>query len=264
MQLDPHPPSFLGQLMRRPPPLWYVTNGDVTVGPVTTNLLVRGVLHERIPDDCMVRERAWSSFRELDRIREVAALKAALARNEAIEIERSKWQEPKPRPAHPELASFLEEMDDREAMFDRLLAESMKAAGALVGAVHRRMPPYTGFVTTSVAGPGMKNRADRAFAADEPTFLYAGEGRALCEATGSSRSSELVSERLGDLPACAGVVLLPIHCAGRLYATLELGRPDHPFRHADFKKVVELASLVVDRIETIRNPLVRADVSLAS
>lgn len=260
MQLDPTPPSYLSQLMRRPPPLWYVTNGDVTVGPVTTNLLVRGVLHERIPDDCMVRERSWSSFRGLDRIREVAALRAALARNEAIEIERSKWQEPVAQPArHPEFSTFLEQTDDREAMFDRFLADSMKASGALVGAVHRRMPPYAGFVTTSVAGPGMKNRADRAFAADEPTFAHAAEGRALCEATGASRSSDLVGERLGYLPACAGVALLPILCSGRLYAVLELGRPDHPIRHADFKKVAELGALVSDRIETVRNALVRAD-----
>lgn len=255
MQLDHSTPPLLSNLMRRPPPLWYVTNGETTVGPVTTNLLVRGVLHERIPDDCMVRERAWSSYCDLGRIREIAALKAALARRETIQLERNRWQEPAERPApFPEFSSFLDGTSDRNAMFEGFLAESMRASGALVGAVHRRMPPYSGFVTASAAGPGMKRREDRAYAADEPTFLHAAEGRALCEATGKSRSSELVSERLGGLPASAGVALLPVLCAGRLYAVLELGRPDHPFRHADFKKVGELTGLLTSRIETVRNP----------
>ena len=58
----------------RPPPLWFVTNGEITVGPVRTDLLQRGVFHGRIPEDCFVRELTWRTWRRLDQIREVRAV----------------------------------------------------------------------------------------------------------------------------------------------------------------------------------------------
>jgi hypothetical protein len=33
----------------QPPPLWFVTNGDATVGPVNTSLLLRGVERAAYP-----------------------------------------------------------------------------------------------------------------------------------------------------------------------------------------------------------------------
>ena len=49
-----------------PPPLWFVTNGENTIGPVSTNLLLRGIAADRVPNDCMVRERTWRDWRTLD------------------------------------------------------------------------------------------------------------------------------------------------------------------------------------------------------
>ena len=40
MQLQEIPKSVF---RLEPPPLWYVTNGELTVGPVVTGLLMRGV-----------------------------------------------------------------------------------------------------------------------------------------------------------------------------------------------------------------------------
>src|SRR5262245_38452308 len=57
----------------RPPPLWYVTNGEIKVGPVVTDLLKRGVEHGRVPDYCKVAAYG-GNWRKLKSVREIAAL----------------------------------------------------------------------------------------------------------------------------------------------------------------------------------------------
>ena len=56
------------------PARWYVTNGDTVVGPVGTDLLLRGITSARIPDDCMVMQESWSEWRNLVEIRELSAI----------------------------------------------------------------------------------------------------------------------------------------------------------------------------------------------
>src|SRR4029077_19598143 len=55
-------------------PLWVVSNGSVEIGPVRTELLVRGVRHGRVPHDCHVREARSDEWRSVDQVREVAGL----------------------------------------------------------------------------------------------------------------------------------------------------------------------------------------------
>src|SRR5688572_14062299 len=83
----------------KPPPLWFVSNGDVVVGPVTTNLLLRGVAAEKVPSDCVVRERTWGGWRELASIREIAALRRAQATFGSVEVARTTWKPPTRRNA---------------------------------------------------------------------------------------------------------------------------------------------------------------------
>src|SRR5438105_385389 len=52
--------------------LWYVTNGEAVVGPVATDLLLRGITSARIPNDCMVAQENWGSWRALHQIRELS------------------------------------------------------------------------------------------------------------------------------------------------------------------------------------------------
>src|SRR3954469_23844628 len=61
-------------------PEWLVCNGGVTVGPVRTDLLLRGVIHGRVPSSAWVRQTGWQNWRELGRIREVSALSRVLER----------------------------------------------------------------------------------------------------------------------------------------------------------------------------------------
>jgi len=62
-------------------PEWLVSNGKVTVGPVATDLLLRGVMHGRVPSTSWVRQTGWRSWREVGKIREVSALKRVLDRS---------------------------------------------------------------------------------------------------------------------------------------------------------------------------------------
>jgi hypothetical protein len=247
-------PHIAGSAGKKPPPLWFVTNGDVTVGPVTTNLLVRGVLHERVPKDCLVRERTWTSFRKLERIREIAALRRAQSQYGTVLVEPARWKEPAPTvlPFGGLEGELLRARDPGEVLL-RCLTETMRATGACVGAVHRRRPPHPGFVTTCVSGPGMTRSLGQALAMDDPALALAVRGETLCEAPRPAAASGSVRDRLGALPACDGVAMVPILCGERLYAVIELGRPDHEFRGADFQGLRAIAELAADRLGIVRN-----------
>ena len=47
---------------------WFVTNGVVAVGPVTFDLLTRGVAQGRIPVNSFVRHESWKVWRRLEDI----------------------------------------------------------------------------------------------------------------------------------------------------------------------------------------------------
>jgi hypothetical protein len=239
---------------KKPPPLWFVTNGDVTVGPVTTNLLVRGVLHRRVPSDCLVRERTWRAWRHVERIREIAALRRNQARYGTVVVDRTRWSLAKAgHEAFQKLGRDLARARDPGEVLLLSLTETMKETGACVGAIHRRRPPQVGLVTSSVMGPGMINRLGRVVSVDDPVIAMAARGNWLCEPPRDGGSSGRVRDRLGEFPACSGVAMIPVLCAGRLYAIIELGRPDHGFREADVCRVLTIAELAASRLGIVRN-----------
>ena len=45
---------------------WFVTNGVLAVGPVTFELLLRGVAHGRLGPTSFVRHESWQVWRRLD------------------------------------------------------------------------------------------------------------------------------------------------------------------------------------------------------
>src|SRR5262245_62176932 len=89
-----------------PPPLWYVSNGDLTVGPVPTSLLVRGVEHGRVPDFCDVT--TWEgSWRNVLSVREISALNAKSGPQPPSEEQLLEWTRPKARMDEEELAHTI-------------------------------------------------------------------------------------------------------------------------------------------------------------
>ncbi|HYQ18905.1 MAG TPA: hypothetical protein VEQ58_24180, partial [Polyangiaceae bacterium] len=91
---------------------WFVTNGILAVGPVTFELLLRGVAYGRIGATAFVRHESWQVWRRLD---EMESLSAQLRRktiedlahaSAAVEERaRSTLSQPPPPPSGQELSS---------------------------------------------------------------------------------------------------------------------------------------------------------------
>lgn len=236
-----------------PPPLWFVSNGSNTVGPVSTNLLLRGIAADRVPSDCLVRERRWRSWRALDTVREVAALRRDQARYGHVHVARTRYHRSS---GHDVGVVLLEKKlrfaKDPSDAFLMGLKAALRETGALVGAVHRRARGRRGFVTAIVTGPGMHRRVGRPIYPDDPVLALAESGRSLFGEP-DDLPSLIVQGRLGELPACAGVAMMPVVCAGRLFAIVELGRPDHAFRFGDARRLAKIAAVVAHRFSIVMN-----------
>jgi hypothetical protein len=231
-----------------------VSNGEKTVGPVSTNLLLRGVAADLVPNDCMVRERSWHDWRTLDSVREVAALRRDQSRYGQIHVPRARFHYHGPR-TDVGLALLKKRLHWAKNPTEALsigLCNAMKETGALVGAVHKRHPRTKGLATFVVMGPGMHRQVGRVVRANDPVLALAEAGQSLFGIP-KDPPSMIIQERLGDFPACSGVAMMPIRCAGKLFATIELGRPDHAFRRGDVRRLALIAGVVAERFEIVMN-----------
>ncbi len=211
----------------RPPPLWFVSNGDTTVGPVRTDLLLRGVWFHRIPDDCWVRELTWHSWRSLDEVREVRAVRVARDAGEA-ELPRVGL-----RPSVPRLRRELGLACAASEVLSLAMAESCNVTGADYGAVHRAWnkngPPFT----SCVRGLGMTGRLGEPVGRDDPAMLLARAGGLVVGPPDCGASERAISKRFGNPSDLGGVAMLPITLGQHLIAVIELGRLGHGFRSSD-------------------------------
>src|SRR5262249_36759495 len=117
--------------------LWYVTNGAAVVGPVNTDLLLRGITSRRIPNDCMVIQESWGACRATDQTREPGRITRPFSW--AVEDGLG--------------AGISEEMvaragDAGEALLFAMHA-AVKATRVTAGLVHRVREPFVGLVTSS-------------------------------------------------------------------------------------------------------------------
>lgn len=58
---------------------WYVSTGDGSVGPVSLELLARGIEAGRVPLECFVRNEAWTVWRPLSDVARVTVCDGPLA-----------------------------------------------------------------------------------------------------------------------------------------------------------------------------------------
>lgn len=228
--------SVFSRLRSKPPPLWFVTNGDHTVGPVRTDLLLRGVAHGRIPDDCLVRELRWSHWRRLGEIREIRTLWIAQALGD-------------PEP----VATARRPIVDAE----RWIAPASDPSEVLLFALHAAVT-----LTGATAGLCTRDREGRAVVsyargadsllgieldADDPVLALAHAGHGTIGEPDAGSVESTIFERL-SIAALGGVAMVPLRYQGGLVAVIELGRADHPFRERDAAVLEALARSAVTRI----------------
>ncbi len=215
-------------------PRWLVTNGDTTIGPVHTELLLRGYMGGRIPLNCRVREVSWGSWRPLERIREIGSLNRRLSRDGApLDLR--------------EAARRLPVTQDAGELLTLALQLAALALDANAGLIHRYRDPVTTPVTSAVFGVPAE-RLGEVLSHTDPSYLLALHGKSLCGSPYHGVTERLVAERLQhDAPLCS-VAMAPIIARGRLVALLELGRADHVFRAADAEDLAQFAAMVAWRL----------------
>jgi len=212
-------------------PRWVVSNGATTVGPVSTDLLLRGLEAGRIPPTCWVRDEAWESWRQPHEIREVSVW--------------SKNQVPHDGPtAYDAYVSdyCFEYMPDPLEMVRFCLAAAMAATGATVGLAHRVREPLGLPVTSSVEGADPGDALGQVVMDYDEALAVAREGRIVLSSPTASPAARAIARRLyAHTLALSGVAMFPILTGGGVYALIELGRIDHPFRASDTKLLTRIA-----------------------
>jgi len=226
--------SLASGLRADPSPRWLVTNGITTVGPVHTELLLRGYLGGRIPEHCQVREMRWGSWRPLDGIREIGTLKRRLARDGAPLGLR-------------EASRALPRTSDVGELLSAALQLAALALDANAGLLHRYRSPLALPVTSAVVGVPVERLGD-VLAETDPSYQLALRGKSFCGSPRHGVTERLVAERLQHDAPLASVLMTPFLVQGRLLAMLELGRTGHAFRVDDSDDLAEFAAQVASCI----------------
>ncbi len=217
-----------------PPPLWYVSNGESTVGPVRTNTLLRGVSYGRVPTDCYVREWAWGGWRNVEQIREVRSLRQHQDALGSGWHPSQTWAPPGPREqAMARTQTAIAPAQDRGEVLLLALQAALEETQSVVGLIHRFRQPG-GMVTSYGAGPGMVDRLGHVVPTYDEALGAACRQRAVMGSQGRGNPQRAVMHRL-SVPGVEvfAVAMLPIISEGRLVAMLEIGRTQRRYRSGD-------------------------------
>jgi hypothetical protein len=218
---------FFSVLKPNPPPLWYVTNGEITVGPVITTLLVRGVEAGKVPEDCRVSAE-YGRWRSLDSVREIAARKRPISR--AVEAAE----------AFRELARSRERIRDQDELCHHLTRMAMFVTGAESAMFHLRYGPQR-FSTRAVLGAMPDGDLNEALPETDLVLKAALLGRPVTGPPYGPAEDALALRFAASAGGVGGAAMLPIFVGHSLMAMLELSRPGHAFRRGDLRQAERIA-----------------------
>jgi hypothetical protein len=256
---------------------WFVTNGVAAVGPVTFELVLRGVAFGRISSGSFVRHESWQVWRKLDEMESLSAQH----RNQTVEelatasagVEqraRSAFSEPPPPPTGEELSSrpFNSQPAPRKSfrpvsvdpvgvlaqateLQDALLltvSTAVAAASADIGLVHRVRGDLNAAVTVGGHGPGTELLLGERLAREDPTLAAARAGRSvLSEPIPGDVSRYVIGRVERCLPEPASVAMVPFLLYGELVALFEVGRLSRPFRAHEIARVEDVVEALAER-----------------
>lgn len=254
---------------------WFVTNGVTAVGPVSYELLRRGVESGRIPAGAFVRHDSWKVWRRLDDLEQLSAAKREeavqhLAAVSAAAEERASnpYNEPPPPPTAEELsahsepakvpsmrpvavdpAGVLESATDPEQAMLLALSTAVTASGAHVGFLHIPRVDLGATVTSFAHGPDAEVLLGERLAANDPALLAAQAGHTVMGEPRLGEAGRYIAGRMTRcLPGPRGVAMVPVMVEGRLSAMIEVGRASRPFRATELARIEEVAEALAERI----------------
>jgi hypothetical protein len=219
---------FFSVLKPNPPPIWFVTNGEVTVGPVFTDLLVRGVEHGRVPEYCHV-SADYGRWRGLESVREIAAqMRPAACAAEAI------------RGVH-ELERAQQRIRDEDEFFHHATRIAMFVTGAESGMLHLRDRAGRSFTTRAVLGPMPAGLLYETLPETDLVVRSARLGRPVVGPPYGPAEDALAIRFASSAGGVCAAAMLPIFVGSSLAAMLELARPGHAFRRGDLRRAERVA-----------------------
>ena len=216
-----------------PPPLWYVTDGERTVGPVTTSLLIRGVEHGRVPDDCDVSADGF--WRNVHCVREIAALGSKVGPKPPTEEQLLEWTRPGTH------------VRDEEELAHTVTWLSLVTTGAESAMFHYRGRNSSSFFTRSVLGPMSNERLGRALPDWDPLLEAARLGRPVVGPPYGPVEDALAMRMATSQGGVGAAAMIPIFSCGVLRGMLELSRPGHAFRRSDLQRAERIAQRTLRR-----------------
>ncbi|HEY3255638.1 MAG TPA: hypothetical protein VGJ91_16885 [Polyangiaceae bacterium] len=256
---------------------WFVTNGVVAVGPVSYELVLRGVAYGRIPAGSFVRHESWQVWRRLEDIEAQSAgnrrqIIAELAQHSAAVEKRARsvFSLPPPPPSGAELSSRTENIERavrqsfRPAAVDPVgvlanateLSEALlltvvtavTAAAADFGLVHRIRADIGAAVTVGGHGLSTEHLLGERLSADDPTLIAARGGHSVLT---EPQCGEVGRHLLGRMTRCSSeiksVAMVPLLVYGELVALFEVGRKSRPFRAREIGRVEDVVEALAER-----------------
>jgi hypothetical protein len=224
-----HPsPPLLSVIKPNPPPRWFVTNGEVTVGPVLTNLLKRGVAEGMVPDYCHVSPPG-GTWRRVEAVREVAALhKAASATATTSE-------------ALAELTQATARIRDEDEVCYQVTRLAMLVTGAESAMFHFRERTSRSLVTRCVLGPVSDDLLNEELSPSDLLLHSARMGQPVFGPPYGRAEDALAMRFASTMGGVGGATMIPIFVDDSLRAMLEVSRPGHAFRRDDLQRAERIA-----------------------
>jgi len=256
---------------------WFVTNGVVAVGPVSYELVLRGVAYGRIPAGSFVRHETWQVWRRLEDIEAQSAgnrrqtIEDLAIRSAEVEKRaRSAFSEPPPPPSGAELSSRTENIERaprasfRPAAVDPVgvlsnaqeLSEALlltvttavTAAAAEVGLVHRVRADLGAAITVGGHGPATEGLLGERLSLEDPTLAAARGGHTvMTEPACGEVGRYLLGRMTRCLPDVKSVAMVPLVVYGELVALFEVGRRSRPFRAREIGRVEDVVEALAER-----------------
>lgn len=220
-----------------PAPAWLVSNGELTVGPVATHLLVRGFLDGRIPADCLVQPEGGGEWRSLGDVREIRRLHEGP--DEEVELGTPRG-----------VIRWLSQANDYSEAMVLALHGACAVTQAAVGALYRVRAPLELPVVSACFGDPMLELGEVVPRRD-PALCLAQEGEPTVMLPESSLAARAIALRLCPERNVAGLAVIPIRAATELAGVVELARFDHPFRATEVRSLIPLMAATVARLEEL-------------
>jgi len=214
-------------------PRWLVRTGDTVVGPVPTELLVRGVSEGRVPRDSLVREERSLYWRKLEQVRELNADSAPCVRERVAQA-----------------AADLAAARDAGEVFSFLLHGAVAVTSSTFGALHRSHAEDSPLVTSCVLGLS-EERLSAIVPRDDAVLRLACSGDCVHGDPAEGYLQQTIAERLAPGVELSAVIMVPVLYGTELVAVLELGRQDHAYRRGDADALLRLSAFAVDRLEAL-------------